>query len=184
MSGADGQPSWILHIRKDNLKFSAAHMTVFPDGRKERLHGHNYQIHLDVELAEPPALARMLSYELFKQALRVVCAEWDERVLIAADSPWLEWLPGAADECAFRLCGKRYVLPADEVAVLATDNITAENLARLLFERFWAQLACAHPQPWRERLCAAKLRIDESRGQGATYAVRFLRQKPEAGSGT
>lgn len=116
MSGPDGQRSWTLHIRKDNLKFAAAHMTVFPDGRKENLHGHNYQVELEVALAAPPTLALMLSYEVFKQALRTVCAAWDEKVLIAGDNPWLEWLAAAMDDCAFRLCGKRYVLPAEQGA--------------------------------------------------------------------
>ncbi len=147
-------------------------MTVFPDGGKESLHGHNYQVELTVELTEP-ALARMLSYEVFKQALKTVCRAWDEKVLIAADNPWLKWLPAEADEYAFRLCGKRYVLPADEVAMLEVDNISAENLARLLFERFWAELTTDRAVPWRERIIAVSLRIDESRGQGATYAIRF-----------
>ena len=61
MIGQD-ERRWKIHIRKDNLKFSAAHMTVFPDGSKEGLHGHNYEVELAVELVEP-ALARMLSYE-------------------------------------------------------------------------------------------------------------------------
>ena len=174
MTEPDGQRSWTLHIRKDILKFSAAHMTVFADGGKERLHGHNYQVHLEVELAEPPALARLLSYEAFKRVLRAVCDDWDEKVLIAGDNPWLEWLSSEAeDECAFRLCGKRYVLPADEVAILAIDNVTTENLARLLFERFWAELTLDPTIPWRERIRGARLRIDESRGQGAIYSIRF-----------
>ncbi len=172
MTGQNGQQQWLIHIRKDHLKFAAAHMTVFPDGGKESLHGHNYQVELTVELTEP-ALARMLSYEVFKQALKTVCRAWDEKVLIAADNPWLKWLPAEADECAFRLCGKRYVLPADEVAMLEVDNISAENLARLLFERFWAELTTDRAVPWRERIIAVSLRIDESRGQGATYAIRF-----------
>ena len=172
MTGQNGQQQWLIHIRKDHLKFAAAHMTVFPDGGKESLHGHNYQVELTVELTEP-ALTRMLSYEVFKQALKTVCRAWDEKVLIAGDNPWLKWLPAEADECAFRLCGKRYVLPADEVAMLEVDNISAENLARLLFERFWAELTTDRAVPWRERIIAVSLRIDESRGQGATYAIRF-----------
>ncbi len=172
MTGQHGQQQWLIHIRKDYLKFAAAHMTVFPDGSKESLHGHNYQVELTVELTKL-ALAQMLSYEVFKRALKTVCDRWDEKVLIAADNPRLEMLPAAADECAFRLCGKRYVLPADEVMMLAVDNITAENLAELLFERFWAELTADQAVPWRERLIAISLRIDESRGQGATYAIRF-----------
>ena len=169
----NGQQRWLIHVRKDHFKFSAAHMTVFPDGRKESLHGHNYQVELEVALAASPTLARMLSYEVFKQALRTVCAAWDEKVLIAGDNPWLEWLADAMDDCAFRLCGKRYVLPADEVAMLEMDNITAENLARLLFERFWAELTADRTVSWREQVIAISVRIDESRGQGATYAIRF-----------
>lgn len=169
------QRHWTIHIRKDNLKFSAAHMTVFPDGSKENLHGHNYQVELTVELTEP-ALAQMLSYEVFKKALRTVCDHWDEKVLIAGGNPWMEELPGVAGEYAFRLCGKRYVLPADEVMVLAVDNITAENLARLLFDGFWRELTRDGATAWRERIAAVSLRIDESRGQGATYTVRFGRR--------
>ena len=41
MTGQNGQQQWLIHIRKDHLKFAAAHMTVFPDGGKECLHGHN-----------------------------------------------------------------------------------------------------------------------------------------------
>ena len=170
MAGHDIR-SWIIHIRKDSLKFAAAHMTVFPDGAKEGLHGHNYQAELTVELTEP-ALPRMLSYEAFKKALRTVCAEWDEKVLIAGDNPWMETLPAEPGEYAFRLCGKRYVLPTDEVAVLAIENVTAENLAEVLFERFWIELTRDRSVCWRERIIAVSLRIDESHGQGATYTIR------------
>jgi 6-pyruvoyltetrahydropterin/6-carboxytetrahydropterin synthase len=41
-----------IHIRKENIKFSSAHMTVFPDGTKEALHGHNYQVELTLELKD------------------------------------------------------------------------------------------------------------------------------------
>jgi len=169
------QRRWKIHIRKDNLKFSAAHMTVFPDGSKEGLHGHNYQIELEVELAGEPALARMLSYQSFKRALRSVCKAWDEKVLVAGANPWLEVLSSDEGDYAFRLCGKRYVLPVEEVAVLEVDNITAENLARVFFERFWEKLTRDPSIPWREWIAAASLRVEESRGQGATYSVRCHR---------
>ena len=168
----DAQQCWSLHVRKDYLKFSAAHMTVFPDGSKESLHGHNYQVELTVELAAA-ALDSMLSYGMLKRALRRVCAAWDEQILLAGANPWLEVLPAAADEYAFRLCGKRYVLPADEVIVLNVDNITTENLAQVLFERFWAELSSDASIDWRQRIVAVSLRVDESPGQGATLKVSW-----------
>lgn len=86
----------------------------------------------------------------------------------------LRW-SGPVGEYSFRLCGKRYVLPIDEVALLDVDNITVENLSRLFFERFWHVLTQDQAVAWHERILAASLRIDESRGQGATYSVRFNR---------
>ena len=133
MIGQEGQRSWTIHIRKDNLKFSAAHMTVFADGRKEGLHGHNYQVELTVELQDSPALARMLSYEVFKKALRSVCEQWDEKVLIAGENPWLEPLPAETGEYACRLCGKRYVLPADEVMVLHHGRVVEQGPRDAIF---------------------------------------------------
>ena len=37
-------------IAREQYKFSCAHMTVFPDGTKERLHGHNYTIAVALEV--------------------------------------------------------------------------------------------------------------------------------------
>lgn len=168
----DSKQCWSLHVRKDYLKFSVAHMTIFPDGSKESLHGHNYQVELTVELAAS-AFASMLSYGTFKQALRKVCANWDEKILLAGANQWLEVLPAAAHEYAFRLCGKRYILPADEVVMLNVDNITTENLAQVLFERFWEELSSDASIDWQQRITAISLRVDESQGQGATLKVSW-----------
>ena len=38
------RPRHRIFVGKDVHKFSSAHMTVFPDGSKERLHGHNFMV--------------------------------------------------------------------------------------------------------------------------------------------
>ena len=38
-----------IFVGKDVHKFSAAHMTVFRDGTKERLHGHDYRTEVAIE---------------------------------------------------------------------------------------------------------------------------------------
>ena len=40
---------WSILIEKEYLKFSCAHFLIFPDGSKERLHGHNYQVTAEVD---------------------------------------------------------------------------------------------------------------------------------------
>ena len=35
---------WAIHMHKEYFKFSCAHFLIFPDGSKERLHGHNFSV--------------------------------------------------------------------------------------------------------------------------------------------
>ena len=35
-----------IEIYKENMKFSAAHFTIFSDTHREHLHGHNYTAHV------------------------------------------------------------------------------------------------------------------------------------------
>jgi hypothetical protein len=40
---------WSILIDKEYLKFSCAHFMIFPDGTKERLHGHNYHVTCEID---------------------------------------------------------------------------------------------------------------------------------------
>jgi hypothetical protein len=75
-----------LFVGKDVHKFSCAHMTVFPDGSKERIHGHNFRVSLAIELLGPEP--DLLDFAWLKKAMQAQCDEWTERLL----------LPGASSE--------------------------------------------------------------------------------------
>src|SRR5690349_18278925 len=96
-------------------------MTVFPDGTKERLHGHNYTIAVEV--------AAMIPFAPIKDALAELCATWKEHVLLAARNPWFVVMRDDDRELEFTLCGARYVLPRGDVLLLPIDNISVESLA-------------------------------------------------------
>src|SRR5690606_22717633 len=103
-----------IQIRKEALKFSAAHMTVFADGTKENLHGHNYRTVVKLEF-DRFSLEEMLPFSEIKAVMRTVCKEWDEKVLLAANCPFGKILRQTEREIETQICGKRYVFPADEV---------------------------------------------------------------------
>jgi 6-pyruvoyltetrahydropterin/6-carboxytetrahydropterin synthase len=133
-------------------------MTVFPDGTKERLHGHNYTVAVEVEV-DRIELAAMVPFAPIKAALAELCARWKEHVLIAANNPYLEIVRDDS-ELELRLCGERYVMPRQDALLLAVDNISVEALAAhvasLLRERV-AQLGAT----------ALAIIVEESPGQGA-----------------
>ena len=114
-------------LAREQYKFSCAHMTVFADGTKERLHGHNYTIKVELEV-DRVELQAMIPFKPIKQALADLCAAWKEHVLLAARCPFFE-LVRDDDELEFRLCGDRYVMPRQDALLLPIDNISVEALA-------------------------------------------------------
>ena len=57
-------------------------MTVFSDGSKERLHGHNYTVAVAIEV-DRVELAAMIPFAPIKAALAELCAARAQRGLIA-----------------------------------------------------------------------------------------------------
>ncbi|MFN7684231.1 MAG: 6-pyruvoyl trahydropterin synthase family protein [Oligoflexia bacterium] len=154
-----------IYVGKDAHKFSAAHMTVFPDGTKERLHGHNFQVTVALDLSEI-GFKSFLDFGVVKSALNAQCKEWDDRLLLAENCPFFFVQARSDEELDFKLCGKRYVVPADEVVLLPLENIATETLAREFCHRFIARL---DPALLRGLVTGVEVHITESRGQGGVY---------------
>jgi 6-pyruvoyltetrahydropterin/6-carboxytetrahydropterin synthase len=157
-----------IQIRKEALKFSSAHMTVFADGTKERLHGHNYRTVAKLEF-ERFSVKEMLPFAELKAEMRKICAEWDERVLLASACPFMKLLTNDGPSVDLELCGKRYVFPRDEVVFLPTDNVTTESLAKIFAERLASSLS--RPALERAKVRSLEVSVEEMLGQGASYVV-------------
>lgn len=160
-------PSHRIRIARAEYKFSCAHMTVFGDGTKERLHGHNYTVAVEVEV-DRIDLEAMIPFAAIKAAIAALCAAWKEHLLLATRNPWFELVRDGDGELEFRLCGARYVLPRGDAVLLPIDNVSVEALAAHVAEILRAQLAAlpAHAT-------AIEVTIEESPGQGASCAIRL-----------
>jgi len=151
-----------LILARPEHKFAVAHMTVFPDGSKERLHGHNYTVEVAVEV-DRIDVAAMLPFAPIKDAIAALCARWKEHVLIAARSPQLEIVRDDA-ELELRLCGARYVFPRVDVLLLPIDNISVEALAAHVAELLRPAFASPHVR-------TLEVGVYEGPGQGATCTL-------------
>ena len=157
-----------IRIARAEHKFSCAHMTVFPDGTKERLHGHNYTIAIGLEI-ERVELAAMVPFASIKAALAELCRTWREHVLLATESPQFALIRDDS-ELEFTLCGERYVMPRRDALLLPIDNISVEALAAHVAALLRDKIATlAGPAA-----LALEVTIEESPGQGAscTLALR------------
>jgi 6-pyruvoyltetrahydropterin/6-carboxytetrahydropterin synthase len=158
-----------IFVAKEGFKFSCAHMTVFPDGTKERLHGHNYRVGAALDLADV-SFAKLVDFGPLKAAIRELCGEWRERTLIAAANPHLEIAADGPDELEFRLCGQRYVLPRGDVTLLPLDNLVVEQLAALIAARLADRLRPGWPPGV---VTGLEVTVLESEGQGATHYLEL-----------
>ena len=155
-----------ITIARDQYKVSCAHMTVFPDGTKERLHGHNYTIAVALEIASVE-LAAMIPFAGIKACLAELCAAWKEHVLIAARNPHLVILRDDA-ELELTLCGQRYVMPRQDALLLPIDNVSVEALAAHVAELLRDRLEVLSPN-----LHVLEVTVEEVPGQGASCAIEL-----------
>ncbi|GAB3741012.1 6-pyruvoyl tetrahydropterin synthase family protein [Silanimonas algicola] len=119
-----------IEISKEDIKFSAAHFTIFPDGSRERLHGHNYRVRM-VATYVVRGDGMAVDYGLLKRALRKVCAGLDEYLLLPSASRYLR-IAEADGAIEATIGPSRFVFPAGDVIVLPVENITGEALAEVV----------------------------------------------------
>jgi 6-pyruvoyltetrahydropterin/6-carboxytetrahydropterin synthase len=153
-------------IAREQYKFSCAHMTVFPDGTKERLHGHNYTIAVAVDVASVE-LAAMIPFAGIKASLAELCAAWKEHVLLAARNPHLVILRDDT-ELELTLCGRRYAMPREDALLLPIDNVSAEALAAHVAGLLGERIAALSPN-----VLALEVTVEEVPGQGASCAIEL-----------
>ena len=160
-----------IFVGQDQHKFSVAHMTVFPDGSKEKLHGHNFNVSVALDLVSV-GFDTLLDLGIVKKAVDAQCREWNEHLLLGAKNPRLELVRAQAgdDEVEFRLCGKRYVLPAEDIVLLPVDNVVVENLAVEFARRIVERLG-----PMLRPGVVSGIQVDvcEARGQGGSYYLEL-----------
>ena len=122
-----------IEISKDYLHFNAAHFTLFSASEREDLHGHTFYVAATVECrVGEDGLA--FDYNCLKTALKSLCDELDEKVLLPERSPHLRL--EHADGYVVAVFGDERIpfLPRD-VLTLPVRNVTVEELAPFLLDR-------------------------------------------------
>jgi 6-pyruvoyltetrahydropterin/6-carboxytetrahydropterin synthase len=156
---------WSILIQKEYLKFSCAHFLIFPDGSKERLHGHNYQVVAEVEgtLSE---FGLVIDFKMVKPIIKAICDHLDEHWLVPGEHPELRYQhrDDAHTEVIYRQC--RYLAPTEEIIVLPINNTSAENFSAWIGRELYRRL-----QQSFGRLSVRRLRVSvsETVGQAGVY---------------
>ncbi len=117
-----------IEIEKSYLHFSAAHFTIFSATNRERLHGHNWRIAVEIT-GKIDDNGLLFDYAIYKKILKDLCQQYDEYTLIAADSPHLQI---ETDENFHYIKHNEITQPLlkTDTILLPVKNVTIECLAQ------------------------------------------------------
>ncbi|GBD22759.1 hypothetical protein HRbin29_00403 [bacterium HR29] len=153
-----------VSVERNRLRFAAAHMATFADDL-EPLHGHNYDVFVDVE-GELTAESWVWDFGELKRIAKEIADELDHKFLLQLRSPHLDIVEdGSGWEIRYR--DRRYRFPRADVAPLPIDNTTAERLA----EWFAARLLRALEERGASNVRRLTVGIEEMPGQAGWYTV-------------
>jgi len=152
-----------IRLAKEDFKFSAAHFTLFPDGRAELLHGHNYRVRLEVAGRRLSDVGLLFDVSVVKRAIRERCAGLDERTLIPTGTDRLA-VARRDGTVEVRFRDRLYAFPEADVVLLPLANVSIELLARML----WHEVAETLAGTPVERLT---VEVEETPGQSCAYTA-------------
>ncbi len=160
-----------IEISKDYLHFNAAHFTLFSATEREDLHGHTFFVAATVQSPiGDDGLA--IDYNVFKTAIKALCDQLDEKVLLPELSPHLR-LEREDDYLVARFAGERIPFLPRDVLTLPVRNITVEEMAGWFLARLLEQ-----PQIADLDILALELRVSSGPGQWAAARWAAPGEKP------
>lgn len=162
------QISTKIHISRDYFIISAAHFAVLSDGSSEPLHGHNYEV--SVEIAGKVSCDEyIVDFSVLKQGIRHLVKQINHRTIVPTLCSDLKITQDSGNVRILTKDKKFYELPESDVAFLTIKNATVEALANYLADKIANQL----PASVIERLESMLVKVEESSGQGASCYCKY-----------
>lgn len=143
---------------KKAIRFSSAHATL-ELGKCERLHGHTYVIHANVQ-GELERRRVVFDFVQLSRVLRAVADELDHYVLVPTESKQIKVRAGK-DEVKMDVGDFKYVFPRRDVFLLPRPTSTAEDLADYVIEQVMKRVE------FPDTVTKVEIGVDEGYGQGA-----------------
>ncbi len=113
-------------------QFSAAH-TVKTKGKWEPVHGHNYQVSLCVGRKRLDRHGMVVDFTYLKEVLQTLLERVDHKVLVPSANPDVK-IVKKNGRIHLDIEGRKYLFPVKDVVALPTQNTTAEEIAKWVFE--------------------------------------------------
>lgn len=159
-------------VKRNRLRFAAGHFATFAD-ELEPIHGHNYNVIVEVEgpLTDE---SWVVDFSLLKRLTRQVCETLDHTFLLQMQSRVLTIRDQDTHYEVQYKDQPPYRLPKSDVAALPIDNTTAERLAQYIAGCLQVALATSAPAG----LLRLRVGVEEMPGQTGWYEADLSADAP------
>lgn len=155
--------TYSICLSKDRFKFSATHFTVFSKDRGEALHGHNYQVILNVDFQSVHENTGLVcEFSKLKEILKNPCDELDEKVLLPTKSPFMDICENQ-NNVEVRFKNRFYSFPKEDCKLLDILNTSSECLAHWLHKKLKPLLEIFGAKNF-------SVTLQETKGQSVTFS--------------
>lgn len=166
--------SFSVNVVKARFKFNAAHFIAYKNFR-ERLHGHNYQVGL--QLFCGPDVNHdgySIDFTLIKKVVTEICRSWNEYVIVPLESDCLKINIDKDKQCVDIEAedGAEFRFPLSDCQLMPIRHSSVEELARYLSHLILQKFS---PEYLTKRgVVRMEVMAQEAAGQSATYRCGLI----------
>ena len=125
-----------IEVKHPSFKFNSAHFIAISNGCKyrERLHGHNYRVSVRVFGSSELQNGYVMDFKEIKDAVRILCAELDERFLCPMLSNALQ-IQVTEGKSLNLICedSSCFLFPLGDTVCLPIQHTSSEELSQYLW---------------------------------------------------
>ena len=153
-----------ISVERNALRFSAAHFATF-GAEAEPLHGHNYDVTVEIEgaLSED---GWVLDFSVAKKLAAGLCERLDHRFILPLENRLLA-ISETEQSWEIGFGARRYAIPKDDVCALPISNSTAEQLAQWFCSLIQAELLAIKAV----NITSITVGVEEAPGQSGWYTA-------------
>lgn len=150
-----------IRLAKENMKFSAGHFTIFSATERERVHGHNFRVEVDIE-ADMLGNGMCFDYGIYKARIVALCRELNEWMILPTRSSHLR-IEEDGDHVHAHFNGERIPFLRSDVLLLPIENATLEEFSSWFLDRLMDDIDTLR----QHRIVAMEARVSSGPGQSA-----------------
>lgn len=116
-----------IELSRRNLQFSAGHFTIFSATEREKLHGHNFQVHAALTTIIEDNGIRF-DYRVYYKKLEALCRQLNLCFLLPSESSYLQ-ITEENDYYYAHFNQEKIPFLKNDVVILPVVNVTVEELS-------------------------------------------------------